>query len=189
MLAAAQQAGIDWIVATPHVRRADFDRALAVQRYQELSVYAQEKEIRLDLGFEVHWNFLVTLEPELYAEYCIQGTRRILIEFSLSADDLPDGHDRKIYQLQRSGLIVVIAHPERYPFVQKDRTIAERWRDMGCELQLDANCLVHAYERSSKPTARKLFKDGLFDHLCSDAHCTDDYSTFSEAMSWAKKHS
>lgn len=188
MLSAAQEAGISRIVATPHVRKASFDRTIATARWQELRDIAAQKKIRLDLGFEVHWGVLVQMEQQALEAYCFQGSRKMLIEFSLSADDLPDGHDRMIYSMQRSGIEIIIAHPERYRFVHRDLSLAERWKDMGCCLQLDAICLRQSYEPGSKRTAKKLYQNGLYDYYASDAHCSQDYVLFAQSLNWIERH-
>lgn len=187
MLVAAAKIGIERIIATPHVRRLPFDRELALERLHELQPIAKALGIRLELGFEVHWNVLLALDDAAFSEYCFVDDNMLLMEFSLSAEDAPQGHEQMIYRLQRSGLQVIIAHPERYPFVQRDLTIAERWHDMGCELQLDAVCLKQNMEPGSKQAARELFDKGLGDYLASDAHCVKDYELFGKAMKWAER--
>ena len=187
MLSAARAAGVDRIIATPHVRTLPFDFSAAYQTFDVVREAAQQQGIQLELGFEVHWNALLTFDEQSYRKLCFENTRNILIEFSLSADALPDGHTRMIYRLQRSGLNVIIAHPERYRFVQDDRSMADFWHDMGCSLQLDAICLLRGYERKSKPTARKLFKADAYDYIASDAHCPEDYALFAKAMEWVER--
>lgn len=188
MLAAAAKIGIDHIIATPHVRQLPFNRDLALERYQELLPAAEDLGICLELGFEVHWNVLLELDDAAFLEYCFFDSDILLVEFSLSAEDAPLGHEQMIYRLQRSGLHVIIAHPERYPFVQRGLEIAERWRDMGCDLQLDAVCLKHNMESGSKQAARRLFAGGQVDYLASDAHCVADYVQFGKAIDWARRH-
>lgn len=188
MLKAAAAIGVDHIIATPHVRRLPFDRALAMERRQELAPAAEALGIRLELGFEVHWNVLLGLDDTAFSECCFVDRDIFLMEFSLSAEDEPQGQEQMIYRLQRTGLHVVIAHPERYPFVQRDLSIAERWRDMGCALQLDAVCLKQNMEPGSKRTARRLFAAGQADYLASDAHCVEDYIKFGKALRWAERH-
>ena len=188
MLAAASGMGVTHIIATPHVRHADFDLDRAYRRHEEVQAMAEPFGIRVDLGFELHWNALVSLEETAARGFSFQDTDHILLEFSLSAPELPLEHDQAIYRLQRAGLNVIIAHPERYRFVQRRSSTVERWRDMGCELQLDAICLLRAYEPRSKSTARRLYKAGMYDYLASDAHCAEDYVRFDKALKWAQRH-
>lgn len=189
MLSAARKMGIERMIATPHVKHMPYDLEEAKARYREVREYAAQKGIELNLGFEVHWNALHALKEQELDQYCFQGTRTMLVEFSLSADELPQDHDQMIYRVQREGLHIIIAHPERYRFVQKDLFHAERWKDLGCDLQLDAICLMRAYEPMSKITARKLLKANRYDFFASDAHCAEDYEAYSKALNWAERHS
>jgi len=187
MLAAARSVGVNKIIATPHARSDSFNRQLVNERYFELKEIAEEKGIVLRLGFEVHWNFLLSLAESEYLDFCLANTRQMLLEFSLSANELPQNHDQMIYRLQRGGIKIIIAHPERYRFVQKDCSIVERWLDMGCRLQLDAICLLKARGPKCKTTARKLFNAEIFHYAASDAHCAEDYEAFGRACEWISK--
>jgi len=187
MLNAARSVGINKIVATPHARSEHFDRQLIYERYMELKPLAAGKGIVLRLGFEVHWNFLLSLDESDYPDFCIANTHQLLLEFSMSADELPQNHDQVIYRLQRSGVDVIIAHPERYRFVQADDSVAERWSDMGCRLQMDAICLLKSRDPKCRTTARKLFEAEMYHYAASDAHCAKDYEIFGKACAWIKK--
>lgn len=187
MLAAARAVGVDKIIATPHARSDSFDYQLVNERYCELREIAEEKGIVLRLGFEVHWNFLLSLDESEYLNFCLANTRQMLLEFSMSASELPQNHDQMIYRLQRSEINIIIAHPERYRFVQKDYSIIERWTDMGCRLQLDAICLLKSRGPKCKATARKLFDAEMYHYAASDAHCVEDYEAFGKACDWIDK--
>lgn len=189
MLEAAKAAGVDRIVATPHARRLPVDRALAQARLQELRTFSEADGIRLYLGYELHWNVLLALTEADYTDYCLPGGSTMLLEFSLTMAEAPQGHEQRIYRLQRDGFHIVIAHPERYPFVRRRPDVAERWHDMGCELQCDASCLRRDREFGSKRAARRLFERDLYDYFASDAHCAGDYERFGKAMEWVDKHS
>lgn len=187
MLDAAKSTYVNKIIATPHAKSIHFDRQLVYERFYELRQIAKKKGITLKLGFEVHWNFLLALKEFQYSDFCIENTRQMLLEFSLSANELPQNHDQIIYQLQRNGIGIIIAHPERYRFVQKDYSIAERWIDLGCQLQLDASCLLKIRDLRSMVLSRKLFISDMYQFVASDAHCAKDYEDFGKACAWIKK--
>lgn len=188
MLKAAAAMGVERIVATPHVRRTPYHLEEAYQRHEAVAKLAERYGIQLDLGFELNWSALISLDESAYESFCMQDTHHLLLEFSLSAEELPQNHDRMVYRLQRQGIHVIIAHPERYRCVRRKRSIVEHWLDMGCSLQIDAICLLRAYEPGSKAVARALFKTGRYDYLASDAHCAADYERFGRAMEWARRH-
>lgn len=182
MLVAAKNAGVSQIIATPHARIDVFDRNRIQENFRVLRDAAREKGIILKLGYEVHWDYLLMVDRDRYLDYCTVNTNRLLLEFSLSDTELPQNHDQMLYRLQRAGIDIIIAHPERYRFVQKDISHVQRWIDFGCKLQLDANCVVNAYGLRSKSTAKKLLRSGCYDFIASDAHCVDDYEAFARAV-------
>ena len=188
MLQTASELGITMIMATPHVRVYPYDVETARERHRELIPIAKKNGINLQLGFEVHWDSLYQMRPEEYADFCFQRTSTMLVEFSLQSEALPQNHHDMIYKLQRAGVDILIAHPERYQFVQKDPTLIERWQDMGCRLQLDANCLLSSFESGSKKAARRFLKQNAYEFVASDAHSAVDYEEFGRAVQWIRKN-
>jgi protein-tyrosine phosphatase len=183
MLRAAKLAGVTSIVATPHVINTAFDIALAKERKNELIPYANDIGIELLLGYEVHWRAFSQIPFEEASAFCCEKTNEILIEFSMSSM-LPKNMMKGIFALQRAGLQVIIAHPERYECVQKEMSITNEWQEMGCWLQLDANVLTTLPLDPARRCAMKLLKQKIYHCYASDAHCEGDYIRFQKAAAW-----
>lgn len=183
MLRTAKLAGVTGIVATPHVTNASFNAALARERASELRAYADSMGIALELGYEVHWRVFSRLPFQEAAIYCRENTREILVEFNMSGS-LPDNMMKGVYALQREGLHVIIAHPERYECVRRDRGVADEWLEMGCHLQLDANVLTSFPLDPARLCALKLLERGMYRYFASDAHSASDYVRFKRAAAW-----
>lgn len=177
MLRQARAAGVTEIVATPHVYKPGFDWTHAraqLARLQKLT------PIRLRLGSEVHINLLAHTGLSHAPDYCVEGTRALLIEFDPYA--LPPKLDRVVLTLQSLGTVVRIAHPERYIPVQTDLEIAQTLFNMGCELQISAGSLLSSVPMpAAGACAKKLLKKGLVKWIASDAHRPDDYAVFQKA--------
>jgi len=187
MLHTAKTAGVTGIVATPHVYDETFDFQLAITRKDMIRNQAEELGIQLMLGAEVHWNALTRIPLDLIGQYCIENTNEILIEFNLHGD-LPYDMTRRIYKLQRQGLTVLIAHPERYECVKNKFTIALDWLEMGCLLQLDANSLLMPLWSATRNSAIAMLKRGMYACYASDAHNADDYMRLSRASEIIEKN-
>jgi protein-tyrosine phosphatase len=97
---------------------------------------------------------------------------------------LPKNMMKGIFALQRAGLQVIIAHPERYECVQKEMSITNEWQEMGCWLQLDANVLTTLPLDPARRCAMKLLKQKIYHCYASDAHCEGDYIRFHKAAAW-----
>jgi protein-tyrosine phosphatase len=125
------------------------------------------------LGFEVYWRTLISLGIKHAPELQLGETGHLLLEFDTYA--LPTNWKRLVYDIQATGLDVIIAHPERYAPVQKNLEIAEDMRRMGCRLQLSANFAQRGMFSASRKTAIALLKKGFVDYIASDAHCAADF--------------
>ena len=136
----------------------------------EVEYQLQQKNIPLKLymGMEV---FATNDVPELLAAgkiLTINNSRYLLIEF-----DFEESYVRAQRILQNTcaaGAIPIIAHPERYAFVQSDLAYVRELKDMGCILQINKGSLYGAFGRRSKDAAHLLMENRLADIVSSDAH-------------------
>ena len=87
-----------------------------------------------------------------------------------------------LMDLTEAGLHPVIAHPERYRYIQNDIDCAAQIRSYGCDLQIDARALVGLPLTAEQRCAQRLLREGLCDHIASDAHRPEDYGHFEKAL-------
>ena len=64
----------------------------------------------------------------------------------------------------------MVAHPERYAWVQRDPRILNRWHRMGCLLQVNRGSLLGRFGRHAQRTAWELVDRGFAAAVASDAH-------------------
>lgn len=180
MLAAAKQAGVTRIVCTPHCRDPYFDYDKMWDAFELLRDNADG--FPLQMGFEVNHRKLVELGIDA-AEYLhFDGTNEFLLELSTHADPYAfREYESTIYDLQCRGYQVIIAHPERYRAVQKDVSVAERLVDMGCKLQASADFIAGGRFGREKKPAQRLFDEGLYSFIASDAHNVAHYDCLAKA--------
>jgi protein-tyrosine phosphatase len=86
------------------------------------------------------------------------------------------------YNMRRRGLRAVIAHPERYETVWKDREVLEPLLDAGAVLQLDVASLVGKYGRAPQRAAEALLEEGWYTLAASDAHKPKDVDEVARAI-------
>ncbi|MBR5302802.1 MAG: phosphoesterase [Clostridia bacterium] len=175
MLARAADAGISSIICTPHVYRADSQKnnCLAFPGTKEL---AKKHGISLAMGCEFNYRVLLKTGTEALDEFCLAGTPCILIEFS--NDRLVPDWEILLTEIVEKGYMPIIAHPERYAYVQKDIGIAEEMLRYGCELQVDAGGLMAGLFSAERKIARKMLSEGMVSYIASDAHRPEHYATF-----------
>ena len=83
---------------------------------------------------------------------------------------LPESHENQLYKLRTSGITPIIAHPERYKFVQDDINIILRWLELGCFIMVDAGSLLNHFGKNCFLTAQIIIKNRWCHILGSDSH-------------------
>lgn len=178
MLARAADAGISAIICTPHVYRVQ-DQARNRAALPVAREIARKCGVKLAMGCEFNYRALIKTPVESLNGYCLAGTPFLLLEFS--NDRLFPDWEILLGEMTEKGLHPIIAHPERYAYVQKDIAIAQEMIAYGCELQVDAGGLMAGLFNKEQKTARKLLSDGLVSYIASDAHRPEHYATFEKA--------
>jgi protein-tyrosine phosphatase len=100
------------------------------------------------------------------------GGKAVLVEFP--NDAFPARVAARFFDLRMRKLRPVLAHPERYRPVWKDRTVLDPFLDGGVVLLLDVAALAGKYGRAPERAALELLEDGYYVAACSDAHRTED---------------
>jgi len=123
--------------------------------------------IKLHLSAEVF--YLPNLKDIMHNPLVTLGNKKyMLIEFQTNI--FPRGYDVELFNLQTSGITPIIAHPERYRFVQNDIKILEKWISRGYVIQLDAGSIVGYFGMNIKKLALKMLNNNLIHLIGSDAH-------------------
>lgn len=91
--------------------------------------------------------------------------RWLLVE--LPWEGLPRFEDH-LFRIQTKGYRIVLAHPERYQFMEPDH--ARRLVDRGIKLQLEIGSFVGMYGDRARKRAESLLDSGYVHVLASDVH-------------------
>ena len=76
----------------------------------------------------------------------------------------------KLEQLLSEGFIPIVAHPERYAFVEDDEDTVSILKNMGCLIQCNKGSLTGRFGASAKFIAHEMLVRGQVDFIASDAH-------------------
>ncbi|MDO4564660.1 MAG: hypothetical protein Q4C04_03520 [Clostridia bacterium] len=177
MLDAARECGLERIVATPHYIRAWKDRQEARRVFAELAPEAGKRGISLVLGSEFS---IREFESDrigfIKNELCFEDSNALLLELG-KYTTLEEAQDA-IYPLQRHDISIIIAHPERNVYFQKERDYFKEFLFMGCTLQLSAECLLLPAVNPRRRAAKRMLSAKAYRFIASDAHSAEDYKTF-----------
>ena len=178
MMQRAADAGVTTMFATPHVYRVE-DQSSNLRALSTARSIAHEKDIALNMGCEFNYRALQKNGVQQLDNFCLGGTKCLLLELS-NAHLFPDW-DVTISDMMDNGYLPIIAHPERYSYIQRDLGVARMLSDLGCEMQVDARGLMAPLWSAERRTARKLLKEGMVSYIASDAHRPEDYDDFEKA--------
>ena len=156
--------GVEVVVCTPHLDASEAHRA-PYERHREILATLRQAapEIpRLELGWEIMLDLPgVDLSGSTLA---LGGSNAVLVEFPRTA--IPPRAADELRRLRASGIVPVLAHPERYWGCTLDDI--RSWRDAGAVIQLDAAGLLGS--EAMARLAREMLEHGLADCIASDNH-------------------
>ena len=111
----------------------------------------------------------------------LNGSHYMLLEFAFDED--PYFCEEILAEVRASGIRPVIAHPERYFFVQDDLQIAYEWCTSGYALQVNKGSLLGSFGKGPETAARLILGHGLAACVASDAHSPFQRTTHMEDIS------
>ncbi|MEJ7810865.1 MAG: CpsB/CapC family capsule biosynthesis tyrosine phosphatase [Gemmatimonadaceae bacterium] len=171
--------GVDIVVCTPHLAAsaaATVDDAAYQSALDEL-VRAAPPRPALLRGWEI---MLDAPGVDLSALHLRLGaSTAILIEFPRM--NVPAGATREIARLRASGVVPVLAHPERYWGCSLEKV--REWRAAGAVIQLSASMLAAGGPHGE--LARAMLEGGLADCIASDNH--GDARSVATARQWLEE--
>jgi protein-tyrosine phosphatase len=184
-LAALRAEGVTALVTTPHlllphlVSDAAVARQLDVHRaaFEEVQAAAAERADlpAIGLGQEIWAPDAASLRRiASRADVGLAGTRWILVEFGF---ELQGTHEDVVRAATAAGRGIIVAHPERYRYLDGIEPIElmRRWRGLGALLQVNAgsfNGHYRAHNPGSMRLAWEMVAHGLVDLVSTDHHGT-----------------
>lgn len=92
----------------------------------------------------------------------------------------PMNMDEIMDKVKRSGYEPVLAHPERYQYM--DSGDYRHWKEKGVLFQLNVPSLVGAYGPEVQAKARKLLDNGMYDYCGTDTHSKEQLDYFLDSI-------
>jgi protein-tyrosine phosphatase len=163
--------GTRTLVATPHIWREltltpERERSVRAA-YEEMAPRAAEWGLDLQLGFELSPS--PALLDDDVRRYRLGDYAAVLLELPFHGPLALA--ERLAEHVEASGLLPVIAHPERSEVVIDDPGIATALRERGWLLQINATSLLGYHGPAQEATAWKLVdEDDIADLVASDGH-------------------
>lgn len=163
--------GYKRLVATPHIISDIHPNTPETieAAFQQLSAALAENQIDIPVSYAAEYmldeNFLNMLgEGELL---CIRE-QIVLIETMFM--DTPPNLEHILFQMQTHGYQPLLAHPERYHYLDKSFSRLNPFLDRNCLLQCNALSFVGYYGKREQEMALRMLDAGIIDYIGSDMH-------------------
>lgn len=141
------------MVCTPHYITGskyvenNFNKFKKIQLLREF-IRKENLNLHLYLGNEIY------IDPEIESlinageVYPINRSRYLLIEFPVSR--LMNDLMNLLFLLRSKGYVPIIAHPERYLYLQDNHDLLDKFLEMGCLFQGNFSCIIGKYGEHTK---------------------------------------
>lgn len=164
--------GYTKLITTPHIMWDMYKntREDILTRLDELRTAVKEEGLNVEIHAAAEY-FLDDYVQDLVHNnqpLLTISDKMVLTEFSMA---LPPMHLKDIlFSLQMQGYLPVIAHPERYLYLQNQKDFYEELRTIGCLFQINILSLGNYYGKAAHELALYLIKKGYYELLGTDLH-------------------
>ena len=172
LLKEAKDAGFSGVISTSHYMEEYYEtdvaeRNLWIKAISE-SLGKKDIDLNLYLGNEVYITKNIINLLETRKATSINNSNYVLFEFPMNSKPM-DMYDI-IYDMLEYKLIPILAHPERYSFVQKDPNLVYDLIQKGVLMQSNYGSILGMYGEKAEIIVRKLLENNMVHFLGSDVH-------------------
>lgn len=169
MLKEAKKAGFTDIIVTPHYMEGYFEHSKEdISNRIDILKNKIEGEINIFQGNEI---YLTTSINDLIDEdlaTTLNNSKYVLFELPML--EKPINLIEIVYKILEHDRIPIIAHPERYKYVQEDNNILLDLIETGVLFQSNYGSIIGTYGKNVQETVKKLLKHNMIHFLGSDNH-------------------
>lgn len=172
LLKEAKEAGFSGVISTSHYIEGYYETNVNERSIwiKAISENLSKKQIELDLylGNEIYItkNVLNLLKSNNIAT--INNSNYILFELPMNAK--PMNMYDIIYDMLEYGLIPILAHPERYVYVQKEPELIYDLIQKGVLMQSNYGSILGLYGEKAEIIVKKMLENNMVHFLGSDVH-------------------
>ena len=161
-----ESSGVREIVLTPHyIIGSNYNSNNKIKK-EILTDLQKKTNIKLYLGNEVYIDDLIIEYIKNGEISTINNSNYLLVELPLS-EKLECSKDI-LFQLRNNGIIPIIAHPERYHYIDLKELVT--YVEMGCLLQGNITSLGKKYGKKAQKNLELLLRKNMIHVLGTDIH-------------------
>ena len=168
----AKNVGFDAIVTTSHYMEGYYETNVP-EREVWLNAICENMQVKnidmmLYLGNEIYMSENIIKLLEETKASTINDTSYVLFELPLNVE--PFNLYDVIYELQQYKLVPILAHPERYSFVQKEPELIYDLVEKGVLMQANYGSVIGQYGKKAEMIVLKLLEGNMIHMFGSDVH-------------------
>lgn len=172
ILKEARTVGFDKIILTPHYMQGCYTvpKSEIQTRIEVLNKKCKEENIDITL-YQANEIYITDNMNEILQENLassIHESRYVLLELPMKFEPI---HLLEILEtLLEKGKTPIIAHPERYAYIQKEPNKVQELIKHGVLFQANYGSVIGQYGKEAKKTIKKLLKSNSIHFLGTDVH-------------------
>lgn len=172
MIKEAESVGFNKILLTPHYIEGYYETDVAEREVwlnaisENLAIKSIKTDLYLANEIYISDNIMQLLENAKAST--INNTSYVL--FELPFDVEPENLYNLVYNLIANKLVPVLAHPERYSYVQKEPELVADLIEKGVLMQMNYGSIIGQYGKKAQFIAKKLLTHKMIHFLGTDAH-------------------
>ena len=166
--------GYKKVYITPHFQTPRFenDEDDIRRRFDELKTQVLEAGVEIELAgiggeYRIDTGFQKRIDNPRFLKVT---DRYLLTEFSLHQQMY--GVDEMIFDLQMHDYEIILAHPERYPYLNVQSQRMEHLKEQGIYFQVNVLSLGGFYGEEARQRALEMLERGWVEFLGTDTHNT-----------------
>ena len=163
--------GFKELIATPHILQDYYpNNPKTIQNAYDLLRAELDKrgydiKIRFAAEYMLDDHFLNLLEKDEILSF---GDRYVLVETMFQMK--PPNLDDMMFQIQLKDYQPILAHPERYHYLDKSLTQLETLKDRNCLFQVNLLSFMGYYGKREQEIANRLLDANMVDFIGTDMH-------------------
>ena len=171
MVNEAKKAGFTDVIATPHYMEGAYVVPCDEIRKKIEIIQQNVSGINIYQGNEIYISGNMTKWLKNNETMGLNNSKYVLFETPMHQK--PMNLDQAIYELLQEGKVPIIAHPERYLFVQENPNLLLDYIEQGVLCQTNYGSVMGKYGTKVQKMAKVLLQHGMIHFLGSDAHRPD----------------
>ncbi len=168
----AEKAGFQAIISTSHYLEGYYETDAPEREVWISAIYENLKtkniNINLYLGNEIYLSDNIIKLLEEGKASTINDTSYVLFELPMNNEPL--NLYNIVYEMMQNKLVPVLAHPERYSYMQKEPELIYDLIEKGVLMQCNFGSIIGQYGQKAQLIVEKLLENNMVHFLGSDVH-------------------